>query len=308
MPHFTAFASLLPREVCAVFGDFVLTRLLRQPRGERYLFPTLRANPLPVVLGSIGHCRETAMTYDWNGRQRGGQFFALFQYTLAGEGHLRVGRREQAVRPGDAMLIHFPAENRYRLPASSAAWEFIYLCLTGPEIQRAWPAIEKRHGPLIALPPDSPPVNQAAALVHAGLRDELTSPYLVSARAYAWLMQLQATLADTRARGPQAAILDRTMHWAETHVAESIGVADLAQVAGLSRFHFTRLFTHHTGLSPAAWLTDQRIRHAARLLRESDLPIKEIARHGGFRDVSYFGKVFQRHTGQPPGSYRRSGV
>ena len=286
----------------------MLNRLAKLPMGERITYFDTRTLPLHAMLGSVGHAKETSPRYDWDGVKRGRQEFVLFQYTISGEGRLRVGGEEQAVTPGTAMLLHFPAENRYWLPAGGGHWEFIYLCLHGREIMRLWPGVEKGHGVLTTLAADAEPVKQAGEIVRRVLAGEIVSAFEGSALAYDWVMRMLAAVPVREAASPHAAALERARRHAEAHFAEPLGVEDLAKVAGFSRFHFTRLFTAHVGSSPTAWLVDLRVKEAARLLRESRLSLKEIAVRCGFSDVGFFGKTFAARTGQPPGAYRRSGV
>lgn len=276
--------------------------------GERITYFDKRTLPLHAMLGSVGHAKETSPRYDWDGLKRGRQEFVLFQYTLSGEGRLRAGGEEHTVTPGTAMLLHFPAENRYWLPAGSGHWEFIYLCLHGREVMRLWPGVEKGHGVLAKLAPDAEPVTQAGEIVRRVLAGEVASAFEGSALAYDWVMRMLAAVPVRAAASPHAGALERARRYAEARFAEPLGVEDLAKVAGFSRFHFTRLFTEHTGSSPTAWLVDLRVKEAARLLRETRLSLKEIATRCGFSDTGFLGKTFAARTGQPPGAYRRSGV
>lgn len=83
-------------------------------------------------------------------------------------------------------------------------------------------------------------------------------------------------------------------------------VERMAQLAQLSTFHFARAFRATQGLAPHAWLVQQRMALAARLVRESDLPLAEVARHTGHRSAAHFAQVFRRHWGVAPSAYRRS--
>ena len=75
-------------------------------------------------------------------------------------------------------------------------------------------------------------------------------------------------------------------------------VLQLAEVAGFSRAHFSRMFADSEGLPPAAFVLQERMRRAARLLTShSLLPIKEIANLCGFDEPNYFAKVFRRFFG-----------
>jgi len=259
------------------------------------------------MLGSVGHECVRDPAYNWHGLKRGRAEFALFQYTLAGTGRLRTGAREQIVRPGTAMLLHFPDDNQYWLPADSAGWEFIYVCLHGREVARLWRSIETRLGALVEFSLTDAPVTCARRIVTEALADNLTNAFVASALAYELTMHLAAA-ARTAPAGAHAAALQRACDHAEQNQHLPLTVDTMARQAGFSRYHFTRLFTAHTGLSPAAWLVEQRVREAARLLRGTSLPLKEIADRCGFPDANYLSRVFRRHSGMPPGAYRRSGA
>ena len=268
------------------------------------LFPG--AIPLHAMVSSVGFMRETSVDYDWHGLRRGRTEFALFQYTLSGGGRLRVGGVEHEVEPGQAMLLQFPEANRYWLPAGRT-WEFIYVSLNGSEVMRWWPDIVHRLGSLAVLAPDSEPVRCAARTVSAVL-DGLSDPFAVSAEAYALVMALAAAARRPAENKVKTEAVDRAIRYAEAHLSAPIDVGTLAEIAGFSRYHFTRLFTAYTGTSPAAWVIDRRVREAGKLLRGTEMTLKAIAAACGFRDVHTFGKTFRQRTGQSPGNYRRSGV
>lgn len=64
--------------------------------------------------------------------------------------------------------------------------------------------------------------------------------------------------------------------------------------------HLRRLFTRAIGSAPRAYLTQKRMEEATRLLQVLGLSVKETSQHVGFRDVSYFSRVFHKHTGKWP--------
>lgn len=278
------------------------------PRGERRLFFPGKTVPLRAMLGALGRWRVDTADYNWHGLKRGRAEFCLLQYTLAGRGRLRVGAIEREVTPGMAMLLHFPDDNQYWLPADSPSWEFLYVCLHGREVLRLWHRIEVRLGPLAAFSPTAGPVTCAARIVDAALAGSVGDPFAASTLAYGLLMSLAAEVRVPRGAAQNEAALERARRHAEQHLHEPLTVEAMARQAGLSRYHFSRLFAAHTGMAPAAWLTDQRVRAAARLLRDTRLPLKEIAPRCGFPNANYLGRVFRRHAGMPPASYRRSGI
>lgn len=260
------------------------------------------------MLGSVGHSRRTDHTYNWHGLKRGRAEFCLLQYTLSGHGRLRVGTQHHEVRAGDAMLLHFPDDNQYWLPAESTEWQFLYVCLHGREVSRLWRSAEIRLGCLAQFPPDAPPIACTRRIVETALAGQITSAFAASSLAYELTMCLAMEARHSRTSVHAQPALERARAYAEQHLHEPLTVDILARQAGFSRFHFSRLFAAHTGLSPANWLIEQRVREAARLLRGTRLPLKEIATQCGFPNANYLSRVFSRHSGMPPATYRRSGA
>lgn len=93
----------------------------------------------------------------------------------------------------------------------------------------------------------------------------------------------------------------------EAHLADQIGLSDLASVAGLSRFHFSRAFKATIGENPHAFVQKRRISRAANLLRTGDLPIEMIASAVGYRGTPQFRRAFREVTGVAPLNYRLQG-
>lgn len=91
------------------------------------------------------------------------------------------------------------------------------------------------------------------------------------------------------------------------HAAEPIGLEDAARVAGLSAFHFLRVFRRELGVTPHRFLVLERLRRAQDLLRGTSLSVTEVALSVGFGDLSHFQHTFREHVGLTPGRYRRGG-
>ncbi len=83
-----------------------------------------------------------------------------------------------------------------------------------------------------------------------------------------------------------------------------IGVEDMARVARLSRYHFSRKFGSARGISPGRYLAGLRLDEATRLLTIGGLSVKEVAEQCGYRDANYFCKVFRKNFGVTPGTVR----
>src|SRR5947209_5628266 len=94
--------------------------------------------------------------------------------------------------------------------------------------------------------------------------------------------------------------------WIDAHSYQGIGLEDAAGEAGLSPFHFLRLFSNVLGVSPHQYLVRSRLRHAARLLAGGERAVTDIAYDVGFGDLSNFVRTFHRAAGVPPLRFRQA--
>ncbi len=97
-----------------------------------------------------------------------------------------------------------------------------------------------------------------------------------------------------------------TALWIDAHSHRSIGLEDAAGQAGISPFHFLRLFSDTLGVTPHQYLVRSRLRHAARRLAEDDSAITDIAYDVGFGDLSNFVRTFHRAAGVSPLRFRQA--
>ncbi|MCP3099677.1 AraC family transcriptional regulator [Myxococcus sp. K15C18031901] len=92
----------------------------------------------------------------------------------------------------------------------------------------------------------------------------------------------------------------------EASSTEELALGDLANIAGLSPYHFLRVFKRETGVTPHRFLLQTRVRRALELLRDTNRPVTEIAFDVGFGDLSNFINTFRREVGASPARFRKS--
>ncbi len=110
---------------------------------------------------------------------------------------------------------------------------------------------------------------------------------------------------DLRNTDRTRAIL-KAIRYIDEHLDETLSLAAVARVAGMSKFHFCRQFRNATGLLFREYLARRRIARAKELMQETGRRITEIFHYVGFKDMSHFGRVFRRLEGQLPSEYRRN--
>ena len=96
----------------------------------------------------------------------------------------------------------------------------------------------------------------------------------------------------------------RVLRHLESDTAAPASLAELACIAGLSRYHFLRNFKRVTGVTPHQWLLRARLADAANRLATSREPVTGIALDAGFEDLSHFIHSFHAEFGVSPRRYR----
>lgn len=114
-------------------------------------------------------------------------------------------------------------------------------------------------------------------------------------------LQTERTQAGTRLSSAQ---LRRIDDYIAEHLDQPIGLDDLAQEAGLSRFHFTRVFSNTIGHSPYQHVIRKRMARAYELLMSSQLSLADVALSTGFSSQAHFATLCRRVLGATPRSLR----
>ncbi len=92
----------------------------------------------------------------------------------------------------------------------------------------------------------------------------------------------------------------------ETWLTESLSVSDIAGRLDVSHNHLTRLFQKHLKKTPIAYIIERRLERAEQMLRNTNMPIKQIANQVGINDLQAFNKSFRARFSLSPREYRQN--
>jgi AraC family transcriptional regulator len=152
---------------------------------------------------------------------------------------------------------------------------------------------------------------QAGSMLVDALRQGgLGSGLMFEALARVFLVKLIQTFGDIRDEeaefrtGFTAKHYKRVLDFIEANLERTIAVEELADVAGISPFHFSRLFKETLGTSPHQFVMNFRVEKAKKHLANPDAPLIDVALGCGFADQAHFSRVFKQATGQTPREFR----
>jgi AraC family transcriptional regulator len=121
-------------------------------------------------------------------------------------------------------------------------------------------------------------------------------------RRYSYLKDLQTSRGGMAPRK-----LRRAIEFIKENLdkEQTVALAAVAEAVQMSYFHFSRAFKQSTGVSPNAYMTEQRIGRAKKLLTDTDLPIADIALRTGFASQSHFTTTFRKLVWTTPKAFRK---
>lgn len=145
------------------------------------------------------------------------------------------------------------------------------------------------------------------------LAAELDNAGMLHAEAADSLARLLLVRLARQLHGPGSAVNPLTpkvmaslREYIAAHLPETILVADLARVAGLSPNRFARAFSEQSQQSPHQFVLGLRLACATQLLRASNLNLAEVAHDCGFANQQHLCNTLRRHLGTTPSRYRRA--
>lgn len=225
-----------------------------------------------------------------------------FQLVLPFEGRkeVEIEGRSDWLEPGRAMLV---GERRAHASHADGIQTAVVVDLPGADAGLSLAPMLEHWARLRFFPVDA---DMMALVRYAdrafGARSSRSGEALAWAELALWRLFRGM---DENGPAPAGARIARAMAFARTRLANPPTVAEMAAAAALSESAFHEAFRRTTARSPVAWLRDLRLERAASLLRETDLPIAEIALRSGFSDQAALTRAMKRETGSTPGEVRR---
>jgi AraC-like DNA-binding protein len=159
------------------------------------------------------------------------------------------------------------------------------------------PTITRQDGPLVRLGQIIFDELVREAPGHELVLDALTDALCVE------LVRSDAAATSDRPpaeQAPRDPRVKKAIEFMNAGFREPLSLDTIAKAAGMSRFHFGRVFEKETGKSPYGFLIDLRVAQASLLLRKGQVSVTEAALSVGFNDLGRFGRAFRNRFGVTP--------
>jgi AraC family transcriptional regulator len=213
----------------------------------------------------------------------------------------RLRRGTFVYRPPDTTLRSHLTVGRYiQILQSRETYDNLALQMIRGGVLRLEPRYTLKH-PLV-----SQLVSTIAEEIAGGVFDQVLADSLNTALAVriSRCFVDGSAIALAPANGLSCTRLQRVRDYIEAHLAERLGLHEIADVACLSPYHFSRSFKQAMGVGPHHYIVQRRIERAKILMRRTDHSLGLIAQEAGFTDQSHLTTVFRREIGVTPGIFR----
>ena len=258
-------------------------------------------------LYAIGRETQTEPSYQWDGLVREEKDIIVFQYTLSGQGAIRIGSETHRLDKGKAFIVKVPSDHSYYLPDESSDWEFLYITTFGQEIEHFYRSIVEKKGNIIELDRHATPIKHIERVIDKIRSAGIHHSYEASGYAYTFIMELMQYLEyGSSSLNDLPIAVAKAVSYIEAHYSEDLSLDDIVNVSEVSKYHFIRLFSKTMKKTPIQYVTKIRLEKAVELLQTTNLSIEEIAYETGFQSGNYFSKVFRQYFSTSPGKYRHS--
>ncbi len=235
----------------------------------------------------------------------------LFHYVISGTGVLDAGGSNggsvrHLVKGGEGFMI-FPRQVTTYFADKDHPWEYTWVEFDGLRVKEALDQA--------GLMEDNPVYRSSSKELTQELKNEMLyivrnpkqSPLNLVGHLYLFLDYLVSSSVSRRvSRGErlQDYYVREAIHFIEQNFQNDITVEDIAASCSLNRSYFGKIFRDAVGRTPQSFLIEYRMSRASKLLKLTELPIKDISNAVGYPSQLHFSRAFKNTFGMPPREWR----
>ncbi len=225
--------------------------------------------------------------------------FAEIFWSVSGEGVFTLSGKEYLLPPGYVWYYPTGSHHRFHPRRNGKGWAYRWLSIEGDHADSLFRGLGIKPG-----------LNRACPCPEQLFREVELNIEIPRIEKRLETLEIAFRILTTAAGGHQSArkrsgnLQEIRTFIDENFFSPELNVERLADLFSCHRVVLSRRFKEAFGISPANYIATQRLQQALKMLRESNLPMNEIAAKCGFSSPIYFNKVIRKATGQPPGRVR----
>ena len=270
------------------------------PNSDYYVYtPSTLAKKLffyPICIGSFrydGGYRLARDSYD----------SFLMMYILKGTCFVTVGSHTMQAMAGQLILLDCYAPHAY---GTDSGFEALWIHFDGPMARSFYETIVSEKGSLL-YPAHPDAIHRSLYDIYDTFRSRAPiAENQISGTITNILTDLLSSENTQQVSGQTQIGISEAISHINKYFYKPITLQELADIAALSPYYFSRVFARETGMTPHKYLISTRMANAKFLLKTSQMSVKEVAFHSGFSDESGFCTAFKKQEGMTPKEYRSS--
>ncbi|MBK1875934.1 AraC family transcriptional regulator [Pelagicoccus mobilis] len=231
---------------------------------------------------------------------------AILIYCLRGRGWLNIANQTHSVLAGQAILIP-PLQAHTYQASQKDPWSIFWIHFNGPLTDSILESFDYHLSSPVINSPDIEQIKEAFESTYSCTNYNYSDSglFTMTAEFMGLLSKLKLHAGRFQQDNQQSgASIRKTISFMERHLDLTLSLEELAQQAGLSIPHYSKLFREHTNQSPISYFLQLKIRKACDLLYQTEQPIIHIARALGYDDPYYFSRLFKKVQGCSPSQFR----
>lgn len=270
------------------------------PNSDYYVYtPSTLAKKLffyPICIGSFRYesgYRLARDSYD----------SFLMMYILKGTCFVTVGSHTMQAMAGQLIFLDCYAPHAY---GTDSGFETLWIHFDGPMARIFYETIVSEKGSLL-YPAHPDAIHRSLYHIYDTFRSRAPiAEDQISGTITNILSDLLSSEKTQQVSGKTQIGISEAISHINKYFYKSITLQELADIAALSPYYFSRIFARETGMTPHKYLISTRMANAKFLLKTSQMSVKEIAIRSGFSDESGFCTAFKKQEGMTPKEYRSS--
>lgn len=221
-------------------------------------------------------------------------------YTKEGEGNLEVDGVCYPQRPGSLFYLAPGISHEY-YPLVEDEWTTCWVVFRGNYLTELMEGLGFRR---FAYAQDilNEEIEKIFGRMLSTAKDPLNGDERCSLLVYEYIMAVRRAFQSKEKEGGQGvgSILENALIYMDEHYAEDISLEKLADIGGVTKQHFCRVFREKMQMRPMEYLARKRISVARGMLLSTKKSVSEIGRAVGYDSLTYFGMVFKKYEGISP--------